>query len=146
MAWRGWRPRTSTAPLVGRESPSTMSMVVVLPAPFGPRKATISPGWISRSMPRTACTSPKSLVTPPRRTAGMLCVSMTASLLHPGPAVAGGLSRPAHDTCHPGDRAWGHEGGHPASGLGLICIGNLCKYGSVTPTDALADELLRSAV
>ncbi len=41
-----------------------MSMVVVLPAPLGPRKATVSPGRISRSMPRTACTSPKSLVTP----------------------------------------------------------------------------------
>ena len=27
----------------------------------------------------------------------------------------------------------------------LIYIGFLCKYGSVTPTDALADELLRSA-
>ena len=43
MAWRGWQPSTSTAPVVGCESPSTMSMVVVLPAPLGPRKATISP-------------------------------------------------------------------------------------------------------
>ena len=35
--------------------------------------------------------------------------------------------------------------GHPASGARFDCIGFLCKYGSVTPTDALADELLRSA-
>ena len=72
IALRGSIPNTSTVPLVGRESPSTMSMVVVLPAPLGPRNATISPGWISRSMPRTACTSPKSLVTPASRTAGVL--------------------------------------------------------------------------
>src|SRR3954454_599859 len=53
-----------------------MSIVVVFPAPLGPRNATISPGSISRSMPRTACTRPKSLVTPPSRTAGVFCVVM----------------------------------------------------------------------
>ncbi len=36
-------------------------MVEVLPAPFGPRKATISPGWMLRSMPSTARTLPKCL-------------------------------------------------------------------------------------
>ena len=70
MAWRGWRPRTSTEPVVGCDRPRTMSMVVVLPAPLGPRKATISPGSSERSMPRTAWTGPKSLVTPDRWTAG----------------------------------------------------------------------------
>ena len=35
-----------------------MSMVVVLPAPFGPSRATVSPGAIARSIPRTACTDP----------------------------------------------------------------------------------------
>ena len=70
IAWRGWSPSTSTVPDVGWESPSTMSMVVVLPAPLGPRKATISPGSRVRSMPRTAWTSPKSLVTSESRTAG----------------------------------------------------------------------------
>ncbi len=44
-------------------------MVVVLPAPLGPRKATTSPGSSSRSMPRTAWTLPKLLVTPWSRTA-----------------------------------------------------------------------------
>src|SRR4051794_26521707 len=47
-----------------------MSMVVVLPAPFGPRKATISPGSMVRSRPSTAMTEPKRLVTPRRATAG----------------------------------------------------------------------------
>ena len=76
MACRGAMPNTSTSPDVGRDRPSTMSIVVVLPAPFGPRKATISPGWISRSIPRTACTSPKVFVTPSSRTTGVVCVVM----------------------------------------------------------------------
>ena len=41
-----------------------MSMVVDLPAPFGPSSATVSPGAIVRSMPCTALTSPKLLVSP----------------------------------------------------------------------------------
>src|ERR1700712_5403330 len=73
-----------------------MSIVVVFPAPLGPRNATISPGWITRSMPRTACTSPKSFVTPDRRTGGVpareLCVVMR-------PAWSAGLPRP-HITRH----------------------------------------------
>ena len=35
-----------------------MSIVVVFPAPFGPRRATVSPGVMSRSTPRTARTGP----------------------------------------------------------------------------------------
>src|SRR3954468_19909280 len=70
MAWRGDRPSTSTEPVVGCDRPSTMSMVVVLPAPLGPRNATISPGSSIRSMPRTAWTGPKALVTPDSCTAG----------------------------------------------------------------------------
>ena len=35
-----------------------MSMVVDLPAPFGPSSATVSPGAIVMSTPRTACTGP----------------------------------------------------------------------------------------
>ena len=41
-----------------------MSIVVVLPAPLGPRKATISPGSMVRSRPSTAVTAPKRLVSP----------------------------------------------------------------------------------
>src|SRR5262245_48694459 len=70
IACRGAIPSTLTSPVVGCERPSTMSIVVVLPAPLGPRKATISPCWSSRSMPRTACTGPKVLVTSDSETAG----------------------------------------------------------------------------
>src|SRR6476469_4505044 len=48
-----------------------MSIVVVLPAPFGPRKATISPERIVRSRPSTAVTEPKRLVSPRSATAGV---------------------------------------------------------------------------
>ena len=47
-------PSTRTVPLVGGKMPSSMRMVVVLPAPFGPRKPTISPGATSRLTPSTA--------------------------------------------------------------------------------------------
>jgi hypothetical protein len=43
---------------VGRVRPSIMSMVVVLPAPFGPSRATVSPGAMTRSSDRTARTAP----------------------------------------------------------------------------------------
>ena len=54
----GERPNTVTAPASGRLSPRIMSMVVVLPAPLGPSKATVSPASMARSMPRTARTTP----------------------------------------------------------------------------------------
>ena len=60
-AWRGVIPKVRTSPLVGRLSPRIMSMVVVLPAPLGPRKATTSPGRMVRSIPSTAVRSPKDL-------------------------------------------------------------------------------------
>ena len=43
-------------PAVGRSSVVSIRRVVVLPAPFGPRKPTISPASTVRSTPRTACT------------------------------------------------------------------------------------------
>src|SRR6266540_3497039 len=39
----GSRPSTRTSPASGRRNPSQISIVVVLPAPFGPSNATISP-------------------------------------------------------------------------------------------------------
>src|SRR5438132_8958893 len=39
--------------------PARMRRVVVLPAPFGPRKPTISPISTRKEMPRTASTAPK---------------------------------------------------------------------------------------
>ena len=37
------KPPTRTVPAVGRSRPTSILMVVVLPAPFGPRKANSSP-------------------------------------------------------------------------------------------------------
>src|SRR5437867_1901402 len=51
-----------TSPLLGGKMPARMRMVVVLPAPFGPRKPTISPTSTRNEMPRTASTAPKVLV------------------------------------------------------------------------------------
>ena len=44
--------------VVGSESPISMRIVVVLPAPFGPRIPKISPGQTSRSRWSTATISP----------------------------------------------------------------------------------------
>src|SRR5579859_5447898 len=46
-------------PLVGRRIVVNILMVVVLPAPFGPRKAKISPWRTSKEMPFTAVTEAK---------------------------------------------------------------------------------------
>ena len=55
-AARGERPNNVTSPPSGWVRPSIMSIVVDLPAPLGPSSATVSPGAIEMSMPRTACT------------------------------------------------------------------------------------------
>src|SRR5262245_37072383 len=52
-------PATNAAPDVGRASVHSTLIVVVLPAPFGPRKPNTSPGATSKLTPRTASTSPK---------------------------------------------------------------------------------------
>src|SRR5581483_12015521 len=64
IARRGAIPYTAASPASGRDRPSVMSMVEVLPAPLGPRNATISPDATVRSTPLTAWTWPKCLWTP----------------------------------------------------------------------------------
>jgi hypothetical protein len=56
IASAGAMPNTDTVPESGGSRPSIMSMVVVLPAPLGPSRATVSPGAIEISTPRTART------------------------------------------------------------------------------------------
>src|SRR5690606_23611084 len=63
------RPSTSTAPASGSISPSRISIVVVLPAPFGPSRPNRSPVCTSRSRPATATPSPYRLRSPRQRTA-----------------------------------------------------------------------------
>src|SRR2546425_2022353 len=52
----GTWPSTDTSPDVGKSRPDSIFSVVVLPAPFGPRKPTTSPGSISNEIPSTAST------------------------------------------------------------------------------------------
>src|SRR5580765_6745512 len=70
----GWRltskPPTTARPDVGAISPHSTRMVVDLPAPLGPRKPKISPGWTSRFRSATAVKSPKRLVSFSMWTAG----------------------------------------------------------------------------
>ena len=52
---------TRAPPDVGRASPVNMRMVVVLPAPFGPRKPKTSPSRTAKSMPATATSGGRPL-------------------------------------------------------------------------------------
>ena len=54
----GSSPRTRTSPEVRSRKPSRISTVVVFPAPFGPRNATISAGSTSKPIPFTASKAP----------------------------------------------------------------------------------------
>src|SRR5262249_30734308 len=56
-------PPTLTVPVVGKSSPQSILMVVVLPAPFGPRKANSSPSGAVRFRSCTATFGPYRLVT-----------------------------------------------------------------------------------
>ena len=58
IAWYGSDPNIAIRPLVGLRRLSSMSSEVDLPAPFGPRKATVSPGRSSIVSPSTARTFP----------------------------------------------------------------------------------------
>jgi hypothetical protein len=55
---RGSSPRMVMVPRSGLRWPSTHSMVVVLPAPFGPMRPKISPCWTSSDTSSTATVEP----------------------------------------------------------------------------------------
>ena len=103
-ALRGVPPNTSAVPASGRERPSTMSIVEVLPAPLGPRKATISPCSMARSRPSTAVTVPKRLVSPRRAMAGVparpvAAAAVNVCVMPRASADRGGISSAAdHDS------------------------------------------------
>src|SRR2546430_6919506 len=61
-SWRGSPPSSSTRPLVGRIRSSRTRMVVVLPAPLGPRKPYTSPVVTDRSRPARPRRDPYILV------------------------------------------------------------------------------------
>lgn len=54
----GSTPSTVADPPVRSRYPSRISMVVDLPAPFGPRSANVSPRWMSKETPRRAVVVP----------------------------------------------------------------------------------------
>jgi hypothetical protein len=54
----GSSPRIEMAPRSGRRTPSTHSIVVVFPAPFGPIKPKISPSLTSNETSETATVAP----------------------------------------------------------------------------------------
>src|SRR2546425_12503295 len=55
-------PATKTSPRSACRSPSKISHVVVLPAPFGPTRPKTSPAPTVKEMPSTARTSPYDFV------------------------------------------------------------------------------------
>src|SRR5947209_16352499 len=57
----GSRPKINALPASGGSRPSIMSIVVDLPAPFGPSRATVWPRGIETSMLRTASTAPRGV-------------------------------------------------------------------------------------
>src|SRR5436305_10583402 len=59
---RRWRPQTVTRHDVGRMRPTSIRMVVVLPAPFGPRKPKTSPRRSSNETLSTMVRSPMTFV------------------------------------------------------------------------------------
>src|ERR1700761_1479589 len=67
----GARPSTRTGPPSALRYPSQTSMVVVLPAPFGPRIAVTSPRRAVRLSPSTAVAGPYRLTMPKSSTAGL---------------------------------------------------------------------------
>ena len=58
------QPSTRTDPAVGRSRPSSIEMVVVLPAPLPPRSPTVSPRITEKLTASTAATVPNRLVSP----------------------------------------------------------------------------------
>src|SRR6266566_5240103 len=68
----GSRPSSSRVPLVGCKSVVSILMVVVLPAPLGPRNAKTSPGRTSKETSLTATTSPNDFTTIFTRVIGWL--------------------------------------------------------------------------
>jgi hypothetical protein len=49
-----FKPKTEARPEVGLDSPVSIRIVVVFPAPFGPKKPNTSPGFTLKSISFTA--------------------------------------------------------------------------------------------
>ena len=82
---RNGRPRTVAEPELGRTRPSTARIVVVFPAPFGPRKPVTRAGSTRNERSSTASVSPNRLVSD--------STSITATASHRPGACAGRRTR-----------------------------------------------------
>src|SRR5208337_590177 len=80
---RGWRitsiPSTSIEPSVGRRSPISIRIVVLLPEPFAPKNAKIEPGVTSIASRSTAVNAPKRLLRLRTEMMGALTSALPAS-------------------------------------------------------------------
>src|SRR2546425_4994068 len=65
-------PANRMRPPSGRRLPASCPMKVVLPAPFGPMMACVSPSRTSRSMPSVARSAPKLFVSPLTSSIGLI--------------------------------------------------------------------------
>src|SRR5579862_2029058 len=79
-------PSSSIVPEVGGASPMSMRIVVVLPAPLGPRKPKKQPRGTSRFSPSTAALEPYTLRRFRTRMAGEFSIPVLASEDESGPA------------------------------------------------------------
>ena len=92
-AWLGDLPNTDTLPPSGVSRPNSMSIVVDLPAPLGPKSATVSPAAMRTSTPRTArigpsgpwkdLTSPLSSISDPPCACASAAAPVTRSCARP---------------------------------------------------------------
>ena len=80
-------PLNRMRPEVGRSTPVRQLKNVLLPAPFGPMMARISPRWTSKLTLLSAVSPPKRMVSP--------SVRSTAGRAPPRPVGRGGASREA---------------------------------------------------
>src|SRR5437870_6179803 len=70
--WVMSSPANRMRPPSGRRLPASWPMKVVLPAPFGPMMACVSPLRTSRSMPSVARSAPKLFVNPRTSSIGLV--------------------------------------------------------------------------
>ena len=107
IAAAGGPPKSETRPVSGRASPRTMSMVVDLPAPLGPRSARSWPWGTSRLTSSTAISGPYRLVR---------CSTMMAFVESSLATLLGGIGRPSGSWDRCSQRATDGAGDHRRGG------------------------------
>src|SRR5688572_33349033 len=98
-------PRYSTSPDVGCVTPSMISTVVVLPAPFGPSRPKHWPSAIEKETPSTARTPGYCFTSSRTSSTGGIAVGMLydcARDAEPVSAPAGAARSRIHDAAEPG--------------------------------------------